>query len=391
MNNNVQKISVEEGITVVVKAHGNLDIQGWEQPDVAITTDINVQKVRHEKDLLRLLFVEDCDLSIPDDVKLIIERASGNTRIRNINLPITINRVYGNLALRDVGPVTISKVAGNCLVENVKGDLNISKVGGNLKGQNLFGSVVAEKVSGDVKLHGIQGGIRIRASQSAEISLSESSEYDITLQASDNIVLNLPLDADAKLKIKSRAEKIDFNLSKISETIKERNCELILGDGNQDIVLDAGEKVRITEQRIDPSEIVQLFDDLDDLWKKLREESNARREASAKQVHWEIKMVEGAAQIAQDVIVEAGSFADLITDETIRQAEEHVRTALERVEQQIRNIGYDYWSDRYEDDEEISSDITAEERLVIMRMLQENKISVEEADKLLEILENPFV
>lgn len=99
MNKNVQKISVEKGITVVVKAHGNLDIKGWEQSDVGIITDINVQKVRHEKDLLRLLFVEDCDLSIPNDVKLMVERVSGNTQIQNINVPITINRVYGDLAL----------------------------------------------------------------------------------------------------------------------------------------------------------------------------------------------------------------------------------------------------------------------------------------------------
>lgn len=135
MNKNVQKISVEKGITVVVKAHGNLDIKGWEQSDVGIITDINVQKVRHEKDLLRLLFVEDCDLSIPNDVKLMVERVSGNTQIQNINVPITINRVYGDLALRDVGPVTVSKVGQNCLLENEDGDFSISRLGCNLKGQ----------------------------------------------------------------------------------------------------------------------------------------------------------------------------------------------------------------------------------------------------------------
>jgi hypothetical protein len=67
-----QIISVEPDVTIVVKAHGNMDIQGWDRPEVGIITDINVQKIRHEKNLLRLIFVEDCELSVPENSSIII-------------------------------------------------------------------------------------------------------------------------------------------------------------------------------------------------------------------------------------------------------------------------------------------------------------------------------
>ena len=390
MNRNEQRISIPEEVALVIKAHGNLDIKGWDQSDVGIITDINVQKVRHEAEILRLLFVEDCELSIPKGINLIIERASGDARIRDIKTPIVVNRVYGNLALQDVNQVTVSKIGGDCLIENIGGDLIVSRTYGNLKGHNISGSVIAEKVSGDVKLHSITGGLIIRSYGGIVVSLKESSDYDINMQASDNIELNLPLITDADLKVRSRSKEIDLDLGKITDKLKEKNCELVLGDGNQNIILDAGGRVRIAEEKIDPSEILKLFEDLDNLWLKLKEESAARRAAREKKVHWEISLVEGASQVAQNALDGVEKIADQISFDAIEQAEKHVRVALEEVEEQIRNLGYDNLPGSYEEEEDFSSEVTTEERLVIMRMLQEEKISVEEADQLLEILENPI-
>lgn len=53
-------------------------------------------------------------------------------------------------------------------------------------------------------------------------------------------------------------------------------------------------------------------------------------------------------------MVEAGTFAGQIAEETIQQAEEHVRAALKKVEKQIRNIGYAYWPDKYTEEDDIS-------------------------------------
>jgi hypothetical protein len=390
MSKNQQFISVEPDSTIFVKAHGNLDIRGWERAEVGITTDINVQRIRHEKKLLRLLFVEDCELMVPPTCKVIIERASGNARVRDLNEPVIINKVQGDLALQNVGGVTIARVSDDCLLENIHANVHISRVGGNLKGKNIQGTIYAERIQDDVRLFAVSSGAEIRSSGNIELSLLENTDKEIKLNASDKIMLHLPANPDVSLYIRSGDERIELNVGDRHDKINHSHCELTLGDGRQKISLEAGDKVRVTEEVFEDAEIRKLFEELDNLWARLREESAARRENREQDMHWEIKMVEGAARIAEETMDGMSEMASQITEDTVRQAEEHVRIALKRVEEQIRNLGYDYWAEPVrEKPKKKTSDVTAEERLIIMRMLQENKISVEEADHLLEILETP--
>jgi hypothetical protein len=390
MSKNQQFISVEPGSTIYVKAHGNLDIRGWDRTEVGITTDINVQRIRHEKKLLRLLFVEDCEVMVPAGCKVIIERASGNARVRDLTDPIVINKVQGDLALQNLDGVTIARVSDNCLLENVHGNVHIMRIGGNLKGKNIQGTIYAERVQDDVRLSAISAGAEIRSSGNIELSLLENTDKEIKLTASDKILLHLPASPDAALYIRSRDDRIELNVGERHDKINASHCELNLGSGRQKIWLEAGDKVRVTEEVFEDAEIRKLFEELDNLWAGLREASDARRENREKDVHWEIKMVEGAARIAEETMDGMSEIASQITEETVRQAEEHVRTALKRVEEQIRNLGYDYWTEpASEKPQKKTSAVTAEERLIVMKMLQENKISVEEADRLLEILETP--
>lgn len=392
MEKNQQIISVEPDVTIYVKAHGNLDVNGWDRSEVGIVTDINVQKVRHENKLLRLLFVEDCELCIPKDVRLIVERVSGNARLRNLVCELTINKIQGKLAVQNVQTINVSRVAEDCLLENIAGKIEVGRIGENLKGNNLHSDLSVERVSGHVKLHALGGKTEIRSDESIEIGLSETNHEKVYLKASENILLYLPVNSDANLQIKSSGEKIELEVGENLKKIHENRCEMILGNGSQMIVLDSGNQVRVTGEILDENELKRLFEELDTLWDKLKEESDARQAARANNIHWEIKMVEGAAKIAQEAMEGVGSMAGLIAEETIMQAEAHVQEALKRVEEQIRNLGYDIWVD-----EEVSSKgssrsiakapgVTVEEKLIVMRLLQEHKISVEEADRLLEVL-----
>ncbi len=387
MNKNQQMISVEPDVTIVVKAHGNLDVQGWERSEVGIVTDINVQKIRHENKLLRMLFVEDCELSIPQGGRLIVERVSGNARLRNLTNQLTVNKVQGNLAIQNVQTVSISRVADDCILENIEGVVEVGRIGENLKGKNLHSAIKVERVSGNIKLHSMGGKLDLRSEENIEISLTDQNHDAINLRASDNILLHLPVNPNAALQIKSSGEHIELSVGDYQKKINENRCEIRLGDGSQKIVLDSGNRVRVTGENLDENELLRLFEEMDVLWAKLKEDSEARRAARAQQVNWEIKMVEGAAKVAQEALNGVGVIAGQITEEAIVQAEQHVQEALRRVEEQIRNLGYDVWvgSEKSTPENE-TSDVTEEEKLIVMRLLQQHKISVEEADRLLEVL-----
>ena len=389
MDKSQQIIAVEPDITIMVRAHGNLDVKGWERSEVGIVTDINVQKVRHEKKLLRLLFVEDCELTIPDSGSLIVERVSGNVRIQDLHNNLSIMRVQGKLALRNVGDVSVSRVSEDCLLENVNGKIEMMRIGDTLKGKNVSASLKAERVSGKVILHNLGSQVEIRADDSIEVSLAQMNRENVYLRSSDNVRLHLPLNPDAALQVRSGGESIEFNTGDVKKKIKESRCELRVGAGEQKVVIEAGDRVIVTGEVLDENEIIRLFDELDTLWKRIKEESEARQAARENRVNWEISMADGAARIAMETIDGVGQIASQITDETIQQAEVHVREALKRVEEQIRNLGYDLSVEEEPNEtvvEKKKADVTVEEKLIVMRLLQQQKISVEEADRLLEVL-----
>jgi hypothetical protein len=389
MEKHQQIISVEPDVTIVVRAHGNLDIHRWDRPELGILTDINVEKIRHENKLLRLLFVEDCELSVPDKGEIIIERVSENARVRDIKNPLTINKIGGKLALQNVAAAQIGRVSEDCLLENIPGKVQIGKIGDKLTGKNLPGGLTVERVSGKVKLQTVGGPLEIRCDDSIEVGLSDTNREKINIRCSGNILLHLPPNPDVSLQIRSGGENIVLETEELNKRFNDNRCEIRLGEGAQKIVLDAGDRVRVTGEVLDEMEIRRLLEDLDVLWLRLKEESEARRAAREKEVHWEIRMVEGAARIAQEAMNEVGEAAGLITQDAVRQAEIHVREAMKHVQEQIRNLGYDVWVEDENTPIETKvekSDVTDEEKLIVMRLLQEKKISVEEADRLLEVL-----
>lgn len=389
-----QIIAVEPDVTIVVRAHSNLDVHQWERPELGIITDINVQKIRHENKLLRMLFVEDCELCVPKNREVIIDRVSENARVRDLQNPLTINKVGGRLALQNVNSVVVGRVSESCLVENIAGTLKIGKVGDHLTGKNLGSSVTVERVSGRVQLQGVSGALELRADDSVEVSVMDTNHEKIHIRSADSIQLHLPVDPNASLQIRSGGESILLETSFLKKKLNENRSEIRLGTGEQKIVLEADDRVRITSEILDEKEIARLFSDLDVLWQNLKKEGEIRRAAREKQVHWEIKMVEGAAQVAHEALDEVEELADQIkiSDEAIRLAEKHVKDAMKQVQEQIRNLGYDI-SVVEENEPEYAGDranaesaVTDEEKLIVMRLLQEQKISVEEADRLLEVL-----
>ena len=391
MSKNRQVISVSEDTIIVIKAHGNLDVKGTPEWEISISTDINVQKIRHEGDMLRLLFVEDCELTVPQNAKVVIERAGENARVREINETMEIYKVSGDLALQNTGKVSVSRIGGDCLLEKIHDDLVIEKMYGDLKGFGVSGKIQIERVGGDVNLHGVSNGVKIKANGDIRLGLSGSSTEEIYLRSGDDIELSLPVEPNANLTVKSREEKISIDLAERTEKIRVKNSDFILGEGLQKIELDANGKVDITSKQFDDTEVLHLFEELDNLWKQLKTESETRRETRAQTTNWEEDLATGVSKVTSEALSELSVLTDKKLIETLTKAESRVQDALRKVEKKIRELGYEDpgMTTPGEKNKRKSPEVTAEERLVIMRMLQEGKISVEEADKLLEALENP--
>lgn len=416
MKKNHQTIPFQTGEKVIVRAHGTFDARGNDLHEIEMLTDLRVQRIEHSMGVMRFLFVDDCEMTLPSDTSLVIDRASQNARVRDMLTPLSINKVNGNLALINIDAARVDQVSGTCLVQQVKGELKITRIHGHLKGEGVRGTLVADRVSGSVELGGLSAGAKIRANGNIRASFSSSSLEEIVLISSSDIQIALPQNIDATVIVVSNGRKIEVDLPDHVETVRSRNHTFTLGEGKRKILLDASGKVKIIRATEEDLEMKRLFDELDELWDELKKESELRREAKSRGIPFELQMVDGVAQIAEQAMTGAmraindTEFTTRIAREVTEKAEMRIQVALRRVEQEIRNLGYELdiptppytptppdisqapgvnTTDIKNEEEVVGSHdgVSAEERLVIMRMLQEKKITIEEADKLLRALE----
>ncbi|MCE5209204.1 MAG: hypothetical protein LLG42_12950 [Chloroflexi bacterium] len=368
-----QSMPFRPGDRLFIKAHATLDVEGWDKPEVWIETDLNVQRIQHESDGLHLLFVDDAMIKVPCQALLVIEKASGNGRVRNVTSDVEIHSLDGNLAVQQANRVKIDRVNGSCLVQDIAGRLEIHSVGGNLKGKDCYGMVQVDRVNGGVELAGLHTGADIRAMGDIHIDFLSESYEPVKLRSSAGISINLPFELDAEMRVKTDAHLTELTIGDRREKILHRKHVLLVGDGKRKFELDAGGKIQIVAGKIEDKEILKLFEELESLWNELGKENKARREARS-----------GSN--------EPGTGADEgidLSKEEMQAAEERVQNALKQVESRLQSMGYDTSPISHVTQSENSGhsgDLTGE-RMIIMRLVGEKKISLEEADKLLEALE----
>ena len=407
MRKTQQTFQIKPEEKIFIRSHGSLDLQGWENPELTVNTDLRVQRLERGDDYLRFVFVDDCEISLPDSVWINIDRASGNARVRNLLNRLKIRRVNGNLALQNTESVEVEGISGSCLVQEIKGNLDIEKIDGHLRGETIYGDVEVGRVNGNVDLCGVAGKVRIHCHGKIRLCLTQHNDSEIYLKSSNDITLNLPVDADATIDVKTSGRKAELQIGDRSETIRDRDHTFVLGKGTQKIFLDSSGRIKIMGEPVDTTEIAKLFKELDELWVELKKESEARREAKEREIHFEVEMMGKTAQIVEQAMEGAiktlgdPEFTSLITQEAIEKTEKRVQEALRRVEERLKTMGFEpgapvppkppvppnYSETATFDLEEEKYKVTAEERLIIVQMLQQGKISVEEADQLLKALE----
>ncbi len=367
-----QTIPFRPGERIFIKAHATLDVEGWDQSEIWIETDLNVQRIQHESDGLHLLFVDDAVLKVPTQSVLVIEKASSNARVRNMAADVEIRSMDGNLTIQQAKRVRIDRVNSSCLVQNIRGRLEIHNIAGNLKGKDCFGLVQAERVLGGVDLSGLHAGADIRSMGDIHVGFLSESLEPVKLRSSGDISLNLPFGLDAEMRVKTDAHLTELTIGERKEKITHRRHVLLVGDGRRKFDLEANGKIRIEAERIEDKEILKLFEEVESLWRELDKENKARREA---------RQATDAAEGSEEGF-------DL-SQEEMQAAQQRVQTAIKQVESTLQSMGFDPAEAKTDTQPQTNGnavDLTGE-RMIIMRLVSEKKISIEEADRLLEALE----
>jgi len=356
---------------VVIRAERDLSIRGGEPGEIKATLeDLRDLSAVESEGWLTIRCEEDCALRIPVDANLVIDEVSGSVSISDFPGGLKISRVGGNLSLNQIGDVESQRVSGNCRVARV-GRMRIEGLGGNLKGSDILGPLSARGVGGNIKVIAIGSLETLEAGGNIRASLLEIHN-DMTLTAGGNIRLFIPPEAGFVLNAASGGQRVLIHIGEQTRKVISIASEMAIGGGGPRVNLTAGGNITLTDSQDEEAEGEEFNVEVD---------TSALHERFQKRIEEKVRRAERRAEAAQ------------------RRAEARVREAMKQVGG-IKIGGVEI----FEEDSgwsagpgrrgvvpaEESERVTDEERLLILNMLHEKKITAEEADRLLDALEGKF-
>ena len=366
----MEKVQLEVGETISVKivsVGGDLRISGRE------TTHFEAQapehgelKVDQEGDQINVSCRTGCLIFLPSQSRVEADRVGGDVRLTELANDCMIRSTGGDLSLRRVGNATFELVGGDLHARLVRGDLMVDQIGGDAIVEKVQGRVILRAVGGDLVLHKVDGQVEVSVGGDTSASLTAMPDSRSILKTGGDFSCSLPDQASATVTLDAGG---DITIPGIFEAEWDDEQKIIhIGEGEAEIDLSAGGDLLLRVGSEDPGYSDELF-------------GNLLRDFESKAVEIEARFgAMGAGMFGFD--------ADRIGERVRRSIDRAQRKAARASARARRKAKHKHdYRFRFGERDFSRTEATDEERLTILRMVEAGKISVEEAEKLLEALE----
>jgi hypothetical protein len=393
---------------------GNLQVRGWDNSQVSIQANMDDLNVQQEADKLRVNCQGNCSLRVPEDASLRVEVVHGNAYFKNISNHIVIEESKGSLSLRSIHSAQLGSIHGELTCKDFTADLAANQVHGNASIRNIQGASRLEQVHGNLDLRQVEGEIEAQVRGNARLRLGLLMGDHYRIFADGNLNCQIPQDASLQLDLFSQNEKIKVYLPEGSQIFRQPQYQFTLGEGNVPMSLSCNGSLYLDarDATLDYSSVSQMdfSDALPDeislqIASQVENQINTQMEQMTRQINEQISRLsekvskaglspEETEQIMEQAL-KASERETARTQEKMRRAQEKLErkldTALERNRYKARFTDRRSQRGAHGSASQAASgakdSVSAEEQLLILRMLEEKKITPEEADELLSALE----
>jgi hypothetical protein len=434
-----QFVTTSESPKVVLEAHANLRLKGWDELQVAAKTDSeNNLSIEQQDDTIRVRANSDCKVSVPRLAIVTVEAVYGDATIKGLEGALTIQEAKSNLTLHGAGPTVIQGVHGDLTVKNIGGDLKINSVDGNATLRDVQGDFsVSDTVHGNLTLKDVSGNASAKADGNITVSLDPAPGENYDFTAKGNLMCNLPADASVAVHIEHGGNVSVFFPDMEQPEAGDQPVDLTLGDGDAVLKLSAdgnvfigsqtpgweamgdfdfefgdkfegiGEKFEGMGERISEQVTQQIESQMEMMESQLEAQLSglhARLGAMGLSPEQQERVAERARQASdraneriQEKMRRAQEKLDRKIADAQRRAEQRAREAEHRAHVHERHAGirehrgwrFDWPSPSVTPVTPVppSEPVSDDERMVILRMLEQKKITPEQAEQLLSALE----
>jgi hypothetical protein len=437
-----QFLTTSESPVVTVEVQGDLRLKGHYELQVAAKCSSEEDLTLEERDgQVWVKSTSDCSLRVPRKANVFIKAAHGDVVIKGIEGVLTGDVVDGELTLRDVGETSFNVVHGEVTAKNIAGSLCFDTVDGNLQAkdvQQLF--TVTNRIHGNLRLDDVDAGATAKVDGNITLRLDPGPGEQFEFTASGNIFCRLPEDTSAEVSV-LKAAQVMVNLPGAHSTAPiKAPYNLSLGDADSSLTLSAGGNVVLDRYAPDWSEFsdidVEIGDEMEGMTEAIGQQIEAQLEAQMAMVEQQLEAQMASLEMRLDSFGmseeqkhRAEERARVASERAQERAQEHMRRAQERMERKLADAQrkIEMKTRAAERAAERSSErgarrgrpplqftfpnapnmpprpgmagrpapvpasssepVSETERLMILHMLEQNQISLDEAEKLLAALE----
>ncbi len=223
----------------------------------------------------------------------------------------------GDLSASQLVKITIDRVGGDCVLEEIAEGFSCQHIGGDLIGSNLKNCSQNARAGGDCRLNEVSGVIRLDAGGDIHIGLSESSGEEVMLKAGGDVSVHIPTQSSWALDLTSGGEDIRVEVNGVQEQVEDWALLRILGDGKSPLRVKAGGEIRINDFQAPEKKISHRTRKNEEHWLNLQAMQMPRFQAA-------INAVSRTEEISERISQK--------TEAAVRKAELRIQRAMEKIE-----------------------------------------------------------
>ncbi len=399
---------------------GDLRVKGWESPQVAVDAEPDELDLQEADDVVRISCRGSCEIRLPHGATLEIEAVHGDLEVKLLEETLKIGQVYGSLGLRSIAGLKMEIVHGDLTGRNIDGDLIIEQVLGDADLRQIEGMCSLGDVHGDLNLQNVNREVTAKVRGDARmrlVSLIGAADHEsCSLIADGDVLCTVPADAGLRLHLESLGRTIRVNVGENIQTYQQEMVDLDIGSAAYGMTIEAGGDLTLLGQWMGDeggssppmagySEQIarqvesQIGQQMEQVSRQLKEQME-RLTVSLGQAGFSPEDTERVVEQA----MRAGERETARAQEKIRRAQEKLERKLEeaqrKAEQKARASERSAWARPRHTwgrtwptppspptPPQPGEPVAEEERMLVLKMLEQKKISLEEAEKLLEALE----
>ncbi len=351
-----------------ISCQADLQIAGT--PDNIVVIDIDddssSSRIERQDDVIVIKAFHDCDITCPINALFSIEHVNGDLRVTQVKGALAINAVNGDAALHDIGPAAIKTVQGDLSLRDAGGDVQIEIVRGDAKLKRVAGNTAINRVAGDLVGNDLHGGLAVSnvgGDVSLQTGLAAGQSYAV--KAGGDVILRVE-EGGGQFALNCRGD-LRVRLPMTNWAGNDRAATGTYGDGSAQVTLMANGDLLVLPGAAGAA----AFDP--DI---LSEQVESMIESAMSQ--FESQM----SQVQRDLEQRFGKF-----DKQAEKAAERAARSAERAKRRAERAAGSWGFSAGRPPAPPAEPVTDQERLMILKMVEEGKITADQAAQLLSALE----